>query len=87
MSWKNSPQDAASLVEWRRRILDCFSRSGSLVELERSTVSLGPDRLREVAERYGADHAIVPLDAPRIESIPGERLYDNGTYAVYRLRR
>jgi len=86
VSWKNSPQDAASLVAWRRRVLDCFSRSGSLVELERSTVSLGPDRLREVAERYGADHAIVPLDAPRIESMPGERLHDNGTYAVYRLR-
>ncbi|MFM7185544.1 MAG: DUF6798 domain-containing protein [Planctomycetota bacterium] len=86
VSWKNSPQDAASLVEWRRRILDCFSRSGSMVELERSTVSLGPDRLREVAERYGADHAIVPLDAPRIEAMPGERLHDNGTYAVYRLR-
>ena len=83
--WKNSPQDAASLVEWRRRILDCFSRSGSLADMERSTASLGPERLQEVAERYGADHAIVPLDAPLIESIPGERLHANGTYAVYRL--
>lgn len=85
VSWKNSPQDAASLVEWRRRILDCFSRSGSLVDMERSTVSLGPERLREVAERYGADHAIVPLDVPLLDSIPGERLHANGTYAVYRL--
>jgi len=85
VSWKNSPQDAASLVEWRKRIVDCFSRSGSLVEMERSTVSLGPERVREVARRYTADHAIVPLDAPGIDSIPGERLHDNGTYAVYRL--
>jgi hypothetical protein len=85
VSWKNSPQDAASLVEWRKRIVDCFSRSGSLAEMERSTVSLGPDRLREVATRYGADHAIVPLDAPLVESFPGERLHANGTYAVYRL--
>jgi hypothetical protein len=83
--WKNSPQDAASLVEWRRRILDCFSRSGSLMELERSTVSLGAERLQMVAEWYGADHAIVPLDAPLIESIAGELLHANGTYAVYRL--
>lgn len=83
--WKNSPQDAASLVEWRRRILDCFSRSGSLADMERSTASLGPERLQEVAERYGADHAIVPLDVPLIESIPGERLHANGSYAVYRL--
>jgi hypothetical protein len=86
VSWKNSPQDAASLVEWRKRIVDCFSRSGSLVEMERSTVSLGADRVREVSSRYGADHAIVPLDAPLLESIPGDRLHANGTYAVYRLR-
>lgn len=85
VSWKNSPQDAASLVSWRKRIVDCFSRSGSLVEMERSTVALGPDRLREVAERYAADHVIVPLDAPLIETIPGERLHANEGYAVYRL--
>jgi hypothetical protein len=86
VSWKNSPQDAASLVEWRQRIVDCFSRSGSLVEMERSTVSLGPERVREVSARYGADHAVVPLDAPLLESIPGDRLHANGTYAVYCLR-
>lgn len=85
VSWKNSPQDAASLVEWRKRIVDCYSRSGSLAEMERSTVSLGPDRVREVIARYGADHAIVPLDAPLLESIPGERLHANSAYAVYRL--
>ncbi len=87
VSWKNSPQDAASLVEWRKRIVDCFSRSGSLAEMERSTVSLGPDRVREVTTRYGADHAIVPVDAPLFDSIPGERLYANSAYAVYRLAR
>ena len=85
VSWKNSPQDAASLVEWRKRMVDCFSRSGSMVEMERSTVSLGPERVREVMARYGADHAIVPLDAPLLEPIPGERLYANSAYAVYRL--
>jgi hypothetical protein len=85
VSWKNSPQDAASLVEWRKRITDCFSRSGSLAEMERSTVSLGPDRLRDVATRYGADHAVVPLDAPLIESMSGKRLHANSAYAVYRL--
>jgi hypothetical protein len=85
VSWKNSPQDAASLVAWRKRIVDCFSRSGSLVEMERSTASLGPERVREVSARYGADHAIVPLDAPLVESMPGERLHANGAYAVVRL--
>jgi hypothetical protein len=68
VSWKNSPQDAASLVEWRQRIVDCFSRSGSLVEMERSTVSLGAERVREVIARYGADHAVVPLSRTRVSS-------------------
>jgi len=53
--------------------------------MERSTASLGPDRLRAVAERYGADHVIVPTDAPLVDTIQGEWLHANGTYAVYRL--
>lgn len=85
VSWKNSPQDAASLVEWRRRIVDCFSRTGSLAEMERSTAALGPDRVGEMAARYGADHVIVPLDTAIPVTVPGDRLYENGTYAVYRL--
>jgi len=84
--WKNSPQDPASLVAWRQRILDCFSPTGSLAEMERSTASLGSHRLIEVADRYGADHIVVPIDAPLVEAMPGERLHANGAYAVYRLR-
>ncbi|MFM7208000.1 MAG: DUF6798 domain-containing protein [Planctomycetaceae bacterium] len=85
VSWKNSPQDAASLVAWRRRIVDCFSRTGSLAEMERSTASLGAARLREVAARYAADHLIVPVDVPLLDAIPGERVHANAAYAVYRL--
>lgn len=85
VSWKNSPQDAASLVSWRTRITDCFALRTSLAGMEQSTVALGPDRVRLVAARYGATHAIVPLDAPRLAEMPGERLHDNGIYAVYRL--
>ncbi|MFM8805007.1 MAG: DUF6798 domain-containing protein, partial [Planctomycetia bacterium] len=54
VGWKNSPQDARSLVEWRRRFTDCFSRDGGWANLERSTAVFGPDRLRLVAGRYGA---------------------------------
>jgi hypothetical protein len=85
VSWKNSPQDVASLIEWRRRIIDCFARTGGIVDLERSTATLGSDRVRSVAERYGADHAIVPLDAPPGDPVPGTLLHANGGYAVYRL--
>ncbi|MGI9177971.1 MAG: DUF6798 domain-containing protein, partial [Pirellulales bacterium] len=85
VSWKNSPQDVASLIEWRKRITDCFSHTGGLTDMEKSTVSLGVGRLLAAATRYEADHVIVPLDAPLIETLPGERLYANEGYAVYRL--
>jgi len=85
VGWKNSPQDAVSLVEWRRRIADCFSRDGGFSNMERSTAVLGAGRMRLVADRYGADHAIVPADLPMLAELPFERLYANRGYAIYRL--
>ncbi len=85
VAWKNSPQDAASLLEWRRRITDCFSRDGTVADMERSTAALGADRMREVADRYAADHAIVPLDVAGVDALPFERLYSNSAYGVFRL--
>jgi len=82
VSWKNSPQDARSLLEWRRRILDCFSPTGRLSDLERSTAALGGERMREVADRYGAGYAIVPTDLPGLEDLPFERLHANDSYVV-----
>jgi len=85
VAWKNSPQDGGSLLEWRRRIVDCFSSDGTLQGMERSTAALGAGRMREVAARYAADHAIVPLAAVEAAALPFERLYANGTYGVFRL--
>ena len=85
VGWKNSPQDAASLVEWRRRIVDCFSRDGGFANLERSTAALGAERMQLVANRYGATHAIVPLDLPGLDGLPFERVYAGRSYAVLRL--
>lgn len=87
VSWKNSPQDAASLVAWRKRITDCFSFDGSIRDLERSTVTLGEDRMRAVAKQYGATHAIVPLDAPGIDDISLPRLHANDRYVVFEVSR
>ena len=82
VSWKNSPQDAASLVAWRRRITDCFSADGTIRDMERSTAALGEQRLRDIASRYGATIAIVPLDAPGFATLPFRRLHANDRYAV-----
>jgi hypothetical protein len=85
VAWKNSPQDAASLVEWRRRMSDCFSVDGTLHDLEQSTAALGAARMYEIADRYGARIAIVPLDVPGISELPFERLHANDHYAVLEL--
>ena len=82
VSWKNSPQDAASLVAWRRRITDCFSADGTIRDMERTTAALGEQRLRDVADRYGAAIAIVPLDVPGLALLPFRRLHANDRYAV-----
>jgi hypothetical protein len=86
VGWKNSPQDARSLVEWRKRFVDCFSRDGSFANMERSTAALGAERLTTVAEKYDATHAIIPVDVPGVDTLPFERLHANRGYAVYRLK-
>lgn len=91
VAWKNIPQDSRSLVEWRTRIVDCFSRSDTLHELERSTAALGFEQMHRVAQRYGANYAILPLDVLASPGFPPggkglwTQLYANDGYAVYRL--
>ena len=84
--WKNSPQDAASLVAWRQRFLDCFSRDGSFANRVDSTAELGPERLQMIADRYAASLAIVPLTAPGLDGLHFMRLHANDHYAVLRLQ-
>jgi hypothetical protein len=82
VSWKNSPQDVAALLEWRRRIVDCYSASGSLANMERSTAALGAARMRDVADRYGAGFAIVPADVVGLSDLPFPVLHRNTGYVV-----
>jgi hypothetical protein len=82
VSWKNSPQDVAALLEWRRRIVDCYSASGSLANMERSTAALGAARMRDVADRYGVSFAIVPADLVGLADLPFPVLHRNTGYVV-----
>ena len=85
VGWKNSPQDAASLVAWRQRIIDCFSADGTMRDMERSTAALGEARMRQIADRYGARIAIVPLDSPGLAELSFKQLHANDRYAVLKL--
>lgn len=85
VAWKNCPQDALSLIAWRKRLIDCFSIDGTMSNGVRSTATLGPARVAEVVTRYGATLAIVPLDTVGIDELPYQRLHANDVYAVYDL--
>jgi hypothetical protein len=86
-SYKDVPQDAASVVEWRRRMEELFpkvERHGKLITLD-SPEKLGAQRVREVARRYGASHVIArsypPLDLPVAYPVSGDR--GDSFYTVY----
>lgn len=91
VSWKNMPQDPKSILQWKRRLLDCFAEShgNSIRSLESSTLSFGIDRVTSVAARYGADHLIAPVatfDALAKESRSSlSLLYSNSVYGVYHI--
>jgi hypothetical protein len=80
--WKNIPQDPAAIVEWRQRIVDCFSTDGTLTGQLSSTASLGVKRLNEVAKQYAADFVIAPRKS--LTSLPDGQpaVYQNATYVV-----
>jgi hypothetical protein len=71
VNYKDVPQDAASVVEWRKRLKEAFpvveGVSGAPKTLG-SPEQLGTRRVRELAEKYGATHVIArtypPLDLP-----------------------
>ncbi len=77
-TWKEMPQDAASVVEWWRRLqaLD----PGPAVQ-PRSRAQLPPHRLRELAAEYGATYLVTDARP----ALPFPRLVANDSYAVYQL--
>jgi hypothetical protein len=85
VTWKDMPQDAASVVEWRTRIKDVFRPR--LDASKRWLVSPDLQRISELANRYDADFIVLETS----ESLNLPLLYpteqdENGTYSVYDLR-
>lgn len=86
VNWKNIPQAPASIIEWRQRLVDCFSPDGGIRGMETDAAALGRDHLVAMARKYAADHAIVAVDIPGLDGPGVERLHANDHYAVYRIR-
>lgn len=94
VTYKDIPQDARSMVEWRRRLSDVFQvgvRASGKPRWTPSLARLGAGRLRELADAYGADYALD--QAPRRETaMPLRRraslpiIHRVGPYTLYDLR-
>jgi len=83
-TWKDVPQDAASLVEWRSRLDNIYRDNSSDPPRWRKTLAeLSPERLRELGDTYDASYLLVEAE-PRLAL---DLVYQNNSYAVYRLDR
>lgn len=84
VNWKDVPQDAASLIEWKRRIVDIYPpRLGNI------KVTINYKQLRRYRRQYGAEYMIIDRRVIS-EPIPLQRIYpinpdNNHSYAVYEL--
>lgn len=81
VTWKDVPQDAASLIDWFNRYSDVFlveDEFGQMVPVG-TLALLGTERIRELANKYKIDYVIAreypPLDFPQV--------YGNAWYSIY----
>lgn len=84
VTWKDLPQDAASIAEWWRRLEAIHGTRWPDAEGDwhEALTELSASRLRRLAERYDASY-LVTLADPAL-NLP--RVYANASYAVYKLR-
>jgi hypothetical protein len=83
-NWKDIPQDAESIVQWWNTLLEIHG-TGSPQRAYRWRAyldELGPQRLRQLGERYDADYVLtIRRGRPVLPWV-----YMNDWYVIYRLR-
>jgi len=81
---KDLPQDARGIVEWHRRMNRVFGSGDAARPWIDSLAELGGQRLRELADEFGADYVVTspspPLPLKRVGPI-------TRTSVIYRLPR
>ncbi len=85
VSWKNVPQDAKGVVEWRARMEDVYATGANDPESmwHEDLAELGSARLKAVAAKYNVSYAIASTST---RPLPLEIAYQNGEYTVYRVK-
>jgi hypothetical protein len=84
-TWKDVPQNAPEIVQWRARIQDLFATDGSDPEYRwyESLNELGARRIEELGRKYQADFLITEsIDPPLNLKV----VYRNEGYIIYKLR-
>lgn len=88
-NWKDVPQDAKSLLEWRDRFDDIFPKRTGVISLNSVRVPISYAKLRAYRQRYGVRFMIVDnrvatkrLPLVKIYPVNGQQ---NETYSVYEL--
>lgn len=81
ITWKDVPQDAASLIAWRDRYYDVFFYRDD--EDSRSSYSSlaaeGAARVQQLAEKYEVDYVVTEEYPPLLLPV----VYKNNSYAIY----
>lgn len=86
VNWKDVPQDAGSLIQWKQRMQDIYPAT-----LGNIKVTINYTKLRSFRRQYGArymivDHRVVPAPIP-LQKVYPQNPTNNQTYAVYDLPR
>ena len=83
VTWKDVPQDARSIVEWWDELHDIYAVGDPQrgYRWHNSLAELGPERLKQLGAKYGADYALTvrwpPVGLPVV--------YENELYVIYRM--
>jgi hypothetical protein len=84
-TWKDVPQNAPEIVQWRARMQDLFATDGSDPEYRwyESLNELGVGRIEELGRKYQADFLITEsIDPPLNLKV----VYRNESYIIYQLK-
>ncbi len=91
VAWKDIPQDASSIIEWRERITILYDPQ---LRYTNGLLQYTDDQLLELAEHYSATHLLIPQH--QVDLTPGgidlKQIYpidpsQKSTYVVFELRK
>ena len=84
VNWKETPQDAASLVLWWKRIQDVYASGKPPPEnFYASLADAGLPKLQELAKNYEADYLVTQVGGP---ILPLAVEYKNASFVVYKMK-